>query len=100
MNSNKIYTNYFFDEPAFNTHDGGYVPLERPEIESQPLNIPSVLTPDKETDTDMYYTVIAQKGETQFLPGMKTKTWGYNANYLGQTIIFKKGKAHSHYFKE
>ncbi|WP_268913492.1 multicopper oxidase family protein [Lentilactobacillus sp. SPB1-3] len=92
MNAHKVYTDYFFDEPAFNTHDGGYVPLVRPEVDEQPLNIPSVLSPDKETDTDMYYTVIAQAGETQFLPGAKTKTWGYNANYLGQTIIFKKGK--------
>ena len=24
----KNYTDYFFDEPAFDLHDGGYVPLE------------------------------------------------------------------------
>lgn len=30
MSDRKVYTDYFFDEPAFNTHDGGYVPLKEP----------------------------------------------------------------------
>lgn len=90
--SDKIYTDYFFDEPAFNTHDGGYVPLEEAKVPQQPLNVPPLLKPDKETATDTYYTVVAQTGETQFLPGAKTKTWGYNNSVLGQTIVFEKGK--------
>lgn len=88
----KVYNDYFFDEPAFNTHDGGYIPLEEPQTPPQPLNIPAVLQPDQETATDMYYTVTAQPGETQLLPGAKTKTWGYNTSLLGKTIIFKNGK--------
>ncbi len=40
----------------------------------------------------MYYTVTAQTGEVQLLPGTKTKTWGFNAPLLGKTIIFKNGK--------
>ncbi|TPR41174.1 copper oxidase [Apilactobacillus micheneri] len=83
---------YFFYEPAFNTHDGGYVPLEEPNIPEQKLKIPEALKPDKETDTDMYYTVIAEAGESQIMPGQKTKTWGYNQPLLGKTIIFKRGK--------
>ncbi|MGY5339483.1 multicopper oxidase family protein [Levilactobacillus spicheri] len=86
------YTDYFFDEPAFNTHDGGYVPLEEPQTPQQPLRIPPLLKPDKETATDTYYTVEAQAGETQLLPGKKTQTWGYNTTLLGQTLVFAKSK--------
>ena len=89
------YTDYFFDEPAYNTHDGGYVPLEEPQTPQQALRIPPLLKPDKETATDTYYTVEAQAGETQLLPGAKTKTWGYNTTLLGQTLVFEKGK-HMH----
>ncbi|GAB7168798.1 hypothetical protein TUA1478L_07940 [Lactiplantibacillus plantarum] len=71
----KVYTDYFFDEPAYNTHDGGYIPLVTPKVEPQPLAIPPLLKPDRQTDTDDYYTVTAQESETQFLPGKKTKTW-------------------------
>ncbi|MFD1432138.1 multicopper oxidase family protein [Lacticaseibacillus yichunensis] len=88
----KVYSDYFFDEPAFNTHDGGYVPLEVAAAPARPLAIPPLLKPDKETATDLYYTVTAQAGETQILPGAKTKTWGYNASVLGQTIVFPVGK--------
>ncbi|PWF99879.1 multicopper oxidase family protein [Levilactobacillus bambusae] len=88
----KVYDSYFFNEAAFNTHDEAYIPLEPANVAPQPLNIPPLLQPDKSTDTDTYYTVEAQEGETQFLPGAKTKTWGYNAPYLGQTIVFENGK--------
>lgn len=93
----KVYTDYFYNESAFNTHDGGYIPLEVPDIPQQPLRIPALLQPDKETDTDMYYTLTAQEGETQLLPGAKTKTWGFSAPLLGKTIVLKNGKTiHMH----
>ncbi|CAM2867771.1 multicopper oxidase family protein [Fructilactobacillus fructivorans] len=95
MSERKVYNDYFYDEPAFNTHDGGYIPLEVPDVPEHKLNIPGILKPDKETDTDMWYTVDAQPGETQILPGEKTKTWGYNSSILGKTIILKEGK-HMH----
>lgn len=88
----KVYTDYFFDEPAYNTHDGGYVPLERMKVPEQRLNVPPLLEPDRETETDIYYTLVAQAGETQLLPGLPTKTWGYNTSLLGKTPVFKKGK--------
>lgn len=88
----KVYTDYFFDEPAYNTHDGGYVPLERMKVPEQRLNVPPLLEPDRETETDIYYTLVAQAGETQLLPGLPTKTWGYNTCLLGKTPVFKKGK--------
>lgn len=92
MSKRTVYTDYFFDEPAYNTHDGGFIPLEEPKTPQQPLRIPELLKPDEETATDMYYTVIAQPGEVQLLPGAKTKTWGFNAPFLGKTILFKNGK--------
>ncbi|MFD1392736.1 multicopper oxidase family protein [Lacticaseibacillus jixianensis] len=88
----QVYDDYFFDEPAYNTHDGGYVPLEVADAPESKLAIPPLLKPDKETDTDVWYTLEAQKGETQILPGAKTKTWGYNAALLGQTLAFEVGK--------
>ncbi|WP_267201784.1 multicopper oxidase family protein [Limosilactobacillus kribbianus] len=92
MAEEKVITNYFYDEAAYDYHDAGYVPLETPQTEQQPLKIPAILKPDKETATDMYYTIVAQPGETQLLPGEKTKTWGYNGALLGKTVIFKRGK--------
>ncbi|KGO31563.1 hypothetical protein Q757_06470 [Oenococcus alcoholitolerans] len=67
----KIYKDYFFDEKAFNTHDGGYVPLERSNKEEKPLAIPPLLKADKVNGNDIYYTVEAQEGESQFLDGHK-----------------------------
>ena len=72
----EVINNYFYDEAAYDYHDAGYVPLEEPQTKQRPLNIPDLLKPDKETATDMYYTIVAQTGEVQLLPGKKTKTWG------------------------
>lgn len=92
MAEEKVINDYFYDEAAYDYHDGGYVPLEEPQTPQQPLNIPGLLKPDKETATDMYYTIVAQTGEVQLLPGKKTKTWGYNGPLLGKTVVFKRGK--------
>lgn len=88
----EVYTDYFFEKAAFDDQDGGYVPLETSKAPEKPLVIPPLLKPDKETDDDIYYTVTAQAGETQILPGAKTKTWGYNNSILGQTIVYPAGK--------
>ncbi|KRO17299.1 multicopper oxidase family protein [Lacticaseibacillus saniviri] len=88
----QVYTDYFFDEPAFNTHDGGYVPLVAPDTPQNALAIPPLASPDSETTNEVSYTVTAQAGESQLLPGKKTKTWGYNADLLGRTLIFRDGQ--------
>ncbi|KRM92251.1 multicopper oxidase family protein [Fructilactobacillus florum] len=88
----QVYDHYFFNESAYDYHDGGYVKLEEPDVPASRLNIPAILAPDQETDTDVWYTVTAQTGETQLLPGEKTKTWGYNQSLLGPTIVFESGK--------
>ncbi|MCO0831489.1 multicopper oxidase domain-containing protein [Fructobacillus sp. W13] len=90
----QVYNDYFFNESAYDYHDGGYIPLEVHEAAPSPLNIPTVLQPDKETENEVWMTVHAQPGETQILPGAKTKTWGYNQSLLGQTIVFHSGKTY------
>ncbi|USS88258.1 multicopper oxidase domain-containing protein [Fructilactobacillus hinvesii] len=87
-----VYTDYFFNESAYDYHDGGYVPLEKHDAPESKLNIPEILKPDKVDGNDVWYTVEAQTGETQILPGEKTKTWGYNQSLLGKTIIYEDGK--------
>lgn len=67
----QVYDHYFFNESAYDYHDGGYVKLEEPDVPASRLNIPAILAPDQETDTDVWYTVTAQTGETQLLPGEK-----------------------------
>ncbi|WP_421016743.1 multicopper oxidase family protein [Furfurilactobacillus rossiae] len=91
MSEQKVYNDYFYDEPVYDLHDGGYVPLKVPDVPEKPLTIPSVLKPDKVDGNDVWYTIRAQAGETQILPGVKTKTWGYNASLLGQTVVLKDG---------
>lgn len=87
---------YFHDEGAYDYHDGGYVPLETADAPEMPLRIPPLLKPDKQTESDVYYSLTAQAGETQLLPGEKTKTWGYNGSLLGPTVVFERGK-HYHF---
>jgi hypothetical protein len=84
----KIYSDYFFDKTAFDTIDRAYIPLEVPNVPENKLKVAPLLKPDKETETDIYYTVTAQAGETQILPGPKTKTWGYNNSILVKRLFF------------
>lgn len=91
----KIYTDYFYDPNGFDTQDAAYKPLKQYPCAPNPLNIPALLQPDKETASDVYYTVTAQAGEVQLVPGPKTKTWGYNAPLLGKFLVFKRGQ-HTH----
>lgn len=89
----KIYDSYFYNIKDIDRTDGAYKELEvNQEVPAQKLKIPELLKPDNQTETDTFYTVEARTGETQFLPGKKTKTFGYNANYLGKTIVFENGK--------
>lgn len=89
-----VFDSYFYDEQAFNLHDAAYKPLKQAQAPATPLNIPPLLTPDKVDGDDVYYTVTAQAGATQLLPGEKTKTWGFNASMLGKTVVFERGKTY------
>ncbi|GKT03342.1 multicopper oxidase family protein [Furfurilactobacillus entadae] len=91
MNNKPIANDYFYDEPVYDLHDGGYVPLMAPTTPERPLNVPAVLQPDKVDGNDVWYTITAQVGQTAILPGPTTTTWGYNASLLGQTVVLRDG---------
>ncbi|MGX7264644.1 multicopper oxidase family protein [Enterococcus crotali] len=91
---NNIYTDYFFDDPVFDTKGDSYFPLEQADSPQNPLAIPPILVPDSESDLYTTYTITSQEGETAILPGKKTKTWGYNASLLGTTVILERGKTY------
>lgn len=89
----KVYTDYFYDEADFDKNHFRYKNLHIPDgIKAQPLAVPPVLKPDKEEGNDVWFTIESMEGETPFLPGSKTKTWGYNAPFLGQTMVLKTGQ--------
>lgn len=91
--SEKIYRDYFEDKEDFDKNHFDYKNLKIPEgVEVQPLTVPPVLKSDKETATDVWFTLESIVGESQILPGEKTKTWGYNAPLLGKTMVVEKGK--------
>lgn len=91
--SEKIYRDYFEDKEDFDKNHFDYKNLKIPEgVEVQPLTVPPVLKSDKETATDVWFTLESIVGESQILPGEKTKTWGYNAPLLGKTMVVEKSK--------
>ncbi|NBJ70153.1 MULTISPECIES: multicopper oxidase domain-containing protein [Clostridia] len=53
------------------------------------LKIPPILESDSEQE--VAYTVRAKKGETEIFTGTKTETYGYNGDFLGPMLRFKKG---------
>src|SRR5699024_6072082 len=55
------------------------------------LKIPSLHEDENEKKGEVAYTVRAQKGETEIFEGTKTKTLGYNGDFLGPVLRFNKG---------
>lgn len=68
-----------------------FAPLQKPVfvnqnlVFNQKLQIPELLQPRIENG-EKVFDLTVQQGETEFFPGMQTKTLGYNGNYLGPTI--------------
>jgi FtsP/CotA-like multicopper oxidase with cupredoxin domain len=68
-----------------------YKPLQKPAFVNKELSfqnklhIPSELKPRIENG-EKVFDLTVQQGETEFLPGKRTKTIGFNGNYLGPTI--------------
>lgn len=54
------------------------------------LHVPSVLQPRVENG-EKVFDLTAQYGQTEFLPGKRTDTMGFNGNYLGPTIRARTG---------
>lgn len=87
VNSSKEHT----EEEVGHGHDHDDVELKDSTGENE-LKIPPLLKSDKEEGDDIYYTVEAQKGETEIFKGSKTNTLGYNSSFLGPVIQMKKGQ--------
>ncbi|GEP20084.1 multicopper oxidase family protein [Pediococcus argentinicus] len=89
-----VYHDYFYDKNGFDNLDGGYFPLKHPDVAEKPLAIPAVLKPDQVDGDDVYYTITAQEGSSQLFQGVPTKTWGYNTDLLGETVVLETGKTY------
>ena len=59
-------------------------------LPENPLFIPPLLEPRIENGEKVFDLVI-QEGETEFFPGKRTKTLGFNGNYLGPTLRVRIG---------
>lgn len=57
----------------------------------KPLPIPPILKDENPDPDKAEFTLVAQKGSTEFLEGKATDTFGYNGDYLGPVIRVKKG---------
>ncbi|EMB3082417.1 multicopper oxidase CueO [Providencia rettgeri] len=53
------------------------------------LAIPPLLEPDEQGNIQL----AIQQGVSQFVPGKKTTTWGYNGNLLGPAVSLKNGQS-------
>src|SRR5690625_565854 len=54
------------------------------------IALPPLLEADQIDGKDIYYTIEAQEGETEFFDGIHTKTRGYNGSFLGPVIRVQK----------
>ncbi|MDQ6597916.1 multicopper oxidase family protein [Bacillus salipaludis] len=55
------------------------------------LSFPKILKPDREDNKSISYTIRAQQGISEIFDGIKTKTYGYNGDFLGPVIRVEKG---------
>ncbi|HZG77449.1 MAG TPA: multicopper oxidase domain-containing protein, partial [Paenibacillus sp.] len=58
---------------------------------ANPLRIPPLAEPTIDADGTKRFALTMQSGETEFLEGRRTPTWGVNGAYLGPTIRVSKG---------
>ncbi|MGH3311504.1 MAG: multicopper oxidase family protein [Streptomyces sp.] len=56
-----------------------------------PLKIPELLDPAPSADGLKTYELELAPGQTEFLPGKKTDTWGANGTYLAPTLRAREG---------
>src|SRR5690625_46665 len=72
-------------------HGHGNISLQDSTGENE-LIIPPILKSDKLEGNDIYYTIEAQKGQTEIFEGIQTETLGYNSTFLGPVMKLKKGQ--------
>ncbi|HEY8474462.1 MAG TPA: multicopper oxidase domain-containing protein [Natronosporangium sp.] len=57
-----------------------------------PLRIPPLLDPVAGGDDRKRFELTLQEGQSEFLPGTRTATWGANGPYLGPTVRVSRGE--------
>jgi FtsP/CotA-like multicopper oxidase with cupredoxin domain len=55
------------------------------------LPVPPLAEPTVNADGEKVFALDAQAGTTEFRPGVKTTTWGFDGPYLGPTIVADRG---------
>lgn len=89
-------TSLFFVVNAQPGQGPGSGPISAPVFEAdlpeQPLFIPPILEPTS-IDSEGYqvYDLAIQSGTHEFVPSVKSATYGYNGNFLGPTLRVAKG---------
>ena len=56
------------------------------------LAIPPLADSELDSEGRRVFTLAAEAGEREFLPGKTTETWGFNGSYLGPTLRAKRGE--------
>jgi len=56
------------------------------------LAIPPLADSKLDSDGRRVFTLAAEPGEREFLPGRTTDTWGFNGSYLGPTLRAERGE--------
>jgi spore coat protein A len=60
---------------------------------SQLLRIPHILNPVRSDATTDYYEITQKEADVEFMPGMRTRIWGYEGMFPGPTIKARRGRA-------
>ena len=92
MNDQETIQNYCYDEASFDYHDRAYIPLQVAYAPEQPLRIPEILKSEQETATDVYYTITAQTGAVQLLPGKRPQPEDITDRCLAKPSSLKMDK--------
>ncbi|MFI6426001.1 multicopper oxidase family protein [Promicromonospora sp. NPDC050880] len=69
---------------------GSVTPVDEVEFTNE-LAIPP-LAPSHVVDGTRVFSLTAQEGTTEFLPGVETRTWGFDGPYLGPTLRAERGE--------
>lgn len=56
------------------------------------LAVPPLAASTVEADGTRVFDLRMRAGETEFTPGSKTPTWGFNGSHLGPTLRAAKGR--------
>jgi FtsP/CotA-like multicopper oxidase with cupredoxin domain len=69
---------------------GSVTPVDEAEFATE-LAIPP-LAPSRVVDGTRVFSLTAQEGTTEFRPGIRTRTWGFDGAFLGPTLRAERGE--------